>query len=66
MVGESGIRPGEVDSDGNGIPDILENQECDCECHDGCKQQIYLLVIRQMNSAGYKNNCGGDYLWKRS
>lgn len=37
MVGESGIRPGEVDSDGNGIPDILENQECDCECHDGCK-----------------------------
>lgn len=24
MVGESGIRPGEVDSDGNGIPDILE------------------------------------------
>lgn len=35
MVGESGARPGELDSDGNGIPDILEVNACDCDCHDG-------------------------------
>ena len=37
MVGDAGIRPGDIDSDGNGIPDILENQPCDCECHDDCE-----------------------------
>lgn len=37
MVGDAGIKPGEVDSDGNGIPDVLESQPCDCECHDDCR-----------------------------
>lgn len=31
MVGESGINPGQIDSDGDGIPDIVENDNC-CDC----------------------------------
>ena len=36
MVGDAGVRPGEADSDGDGMPDGLENAACDCECHDDC------------------------------
>ncbi len=34
MVGDAGIKPGELDSDGDGVPDALENIDCDCDCHD--------------------------------
>ncbi len=30
MVGESGINPGQIDSDADGIPDIVEDDGCDC------------------------------------
>lgn len=30
MVGESGINPGQIDSDADGIPDIAESDDCDC------------------------------------
>jgi len=31
MVGESGIKAGQIDSDGDGVPDIVDHDDC-CEC----------------------------------
>ena len=34
MVGEGGINPAQIDSDSDGIPDIIEDAGCDCDVHD--------------------------------